>query len=96
MPADFLVFALGAGLAVIGAVGIFDPELGFRLENPFQTREVELTQHGVDMQVIGGVACILIGWLIVPGLLSRIYWLLFGIVTAVPFVYSYRNEIRRS
>lgn len=48
------------------------------------------------MQVIGGVACILTGWLIVSGLLSRIYWLLFGAVTAVPFVYSYRNEIRRS
>lgn len=60
MAAVPFLYALLLALTAYGVFSMYNPERAFRVENPFQVNEVELSEFGVTMQVIGGFVVVLI------------------------------------
>ena len=96
MSYHLVVFSIGTALSAFGFLPIFDPEKAFRITNMFQIQEVKLTQYGEDSAVIGGILCIVVGWLAVGGLLSIEYAMGAVALAFVPFGYVYRDRLRPS
>lgn len=92
MNTPLVIFCIGTTLSAYGFLSIFDPERAFRIANLFQVREVELTQYGEDSAVVGGVLCIVVGWLAVGGLASIEYAMAAVALAFAPFAYVYRER----
>lgn len=88
---DALAILFFAPLAALGALGLVDPELAFRLENIFQLRSVELSPFGRFVQRAGGIVAVLV-CVVVTASLAGIVATLVVVATALAVpTYYYRR-----
>lgn len=85
-----VVFLFAVGMGLFGLIGVLDPRLAFRLRNLFQVDRVEMTRYGRAMHYYGGLATVVVGFLLTL-LLPLYFTALYLVVVGALGVSLYRE-----
>lgn len=86
---SIVMFLLAIVFGLFGAFAVLKPRLAFELAHILQLKDSELTDFGVATTKIGGAGFLLLGGGIVLTTLHYVFWLLFTLIVAVPFVIAH-------
>lgn len=86
---SLFAFVISVLVVAYGILSVVDPEMAFRIENFLQLRDVELSDFGIMMHVVGGVFLLFATPFIVGQVLGPLQILGVYVVAGAPFVRWY-------